>query len=95
MNLIADTLKSVVGLGFLFSAIPTLMTLYVVENTTTEDYGPSFSAATLAFGVAQVLSPPIGGYLADLNGDFTFVFALAALLGLVGLVITLRLPKTM
>ena len=89
------TLIACIGLGFLFSAIPTLMTLYVVENTTTEDYGPSFSAATLAFGVAQVLSPPIGGYLADRTGDFTFVFALAALLGVVGLVITLRLPKSM
>ena len=87
------TLIACVGLGFLFSALPTLMTLYVVENTTTEDYGPSFSAATLAFGVAQVISPPIGGFLADLTGAFTLVFVLAAGLGVLGLVITLSLPK--
>lgn len=87
------TLVACVGLGFLFSALPTLMTLYVVENTTSEDYGPSFSAATLAFGVAQVISPPVGGFLADLTGAFTLVFLLAAGLGILGLLITLWLPK--
>jgi predicted MFS family arabinose efflux permease len=47
-----------IGIGFLFGAIPTLMTLYVVENTTAQDYGPSFAAATLSFGIAQTISPP-------------------------------------
>jgi len=81
------------GIGFLFGAIPTLMTLYVVENTTAQDYGPSFAAATLAFGIAQTISPPIGGFIADLSGSFTYVFLLAALMSVVGLVAALRLPQ--
>ena len=80
------------GLGLLFSAFPILITLYVVQNTTPEDYGPSFSAATLAFGVTQIISPPVGGLIADMTGSFTLVFILAGLMGLLGLAATLRLP---
>lgn len=86
-------LAACIGIGFLFGAIPTLMTLYVVENTTSQDYGPSFAAATLAFGIAQTISPPIGGFIADLTGSFTYVFLLAACMSIVGLAAALRLPR--
>jgi OFA family oxalate/formate antiporter-like MFS transporter len=86
-------LAACVGIGFLFGAIPTLMTLYVVENTTAQDYGPSFAAATLAFGIAQTISPPIGGFIADLTGSFTFVFLLAAFMSIIGLFAALQLPR--
>ncbi|MED5346837.1 MAG: MFS transporter, partial [Pseudomonadota bacterium] len=81
-------------LGLLFSGLPILITLYVVENTTSADYGPSFAAATLAFGIAQTVAPPIGGVIADQSGTFLFVFLLSAATSLVGLVAALRLPKT-
>ena len=83
-----------VVLGLLFSGLPILITLYVVENTTAADYGPSFAAATLAFGIAQTVAPPIGGVIADQSGSFLFVFLLSAATSLVGLVAALRLPKT-
>ena len=82
------------GIGFLFSSLPSLITLYVVENTTAEDYGASFAAATLVFGVAQTISPPIGGWIADMSGSFTLVFLLSAVTSLVGLAAVLRLPRT-
>ena len=82
-----------IGLGLLFSAFPILITLYVVQNTTPEDYGPSFSAATLAFGVTQIISPPVGGLIADITGSFTLVFILAGFMGLLGMLATLRLPS--
>jgi predicted MFS family arabinose efflux permease len=82
------------GLGLLFSALPTLITLYVVNNTTTTDYGPSFSAATLVFGLAQTLSPATGGLIADATGSFWVVFLLAAGLGFIGLLAAWRLPHT-
>ncbi len=87
------TLAACVGLGLLFSGLPTLMTIYVVENTTAEDYGPSFAAATLAFGIAQTISPPIGGFIADLSGSFTLVFLLSGAMGIVGLMASLQLPR--
>ena len=81
-------------LGFLFSALPILITLYVVENTSAEDYGPAFSAATLAFGVAQVISPPIGGLIADGFGSFLGVFILSGGMSILGLFAALRLPRS-
>jgi len=86
------TLIACVGLGFLFSGIPTLMTLYVVENTTAQGYGPSFAAGTLAFGIAQTVSPPIGGFIADLSGSFVLVFLLASLMGVAGVIASLQFP---
>jgi len=79
--------------GLLFSGIPTMITLYVVTNTTVDDYGPAFSAATLAFGVSQMISPQIGGAIADLAGSFTTVFLLSAAVAAVGVVMSLRLPR--
>jgi predicted MFS family arabinose efflux permease len=87
------TLLASVGLGLLFSGLPSLITLYVVENTLVQDYGPSFAAATLAFGLAQTISPPIGGLLADLTGSFLVVFVLSGLVGFIGLLTSLQLPK--
>ena len=89
----AVTLPAAIAIGLLFAGIPSMITLYVVENTTVEDYGPSFAAATLAFGVAQMISPQIGGVLADLTGSFTTVFLLSAALAATGLIAALRLPK--
>mgnify|MGYP006140044231 CR=1 FL=1 len=87
------TLIACIGLGFLFSGLPSLITLYVVANTSNHDYGPSFAAATLAFGVAQTISPPIGGFLADMSGSFTIVFLLSSAMGVIGLIASLQLPK--
>jgi predicted MFS family arabinose efflux permease len=80
-------------LGFLFAAIPTVTTLYVVQNTTTDDYGPSFAAATLAFGVAQMMSPQLGGFIADLTGSFALVFVLSSALAITGMIAALQLPR--
>jgi predicted MFS family arabinose efflux permease len=90
---LASTLAASVAVGLLFTAMPTLFTLYVVDNTTVEDYGPSFAAATFAFGVAQMISPQLGGYLADATGSFTLVFLLSASLAVFGLAVVLRLPR--
>ena len=64
----------------------------VIDNTTVDDYGPSFAAATLAFGVAQMLSPQLGGFIADLTGSFTAVFLLSSALAATGMIAAQLLP---
>ena len=91
---VAVTLPGAVAIGLFFAGIPSMITLYVVENTAVDDYGPSFAAATLAFGVAQMISPQIGGLLADLTGSFTIVFALSAAVAATGALAAIQLPKT-
>lgn len=90
----ALTLSACFGLGLLFAAVPTLVTLFVVQNTTAEDYGPSFAAATLSFGIAQTIAPPIGGFIADQSGTFFYVFLLSGAVSLIGMVASLGLPQT-
>jgi len=86
------TLIAVVGLGMLFTSLPGLVTVVVVENTSANDYGPAYSAITLAFGLAQTISPQVGGVIADLTGSFTWVFVLSSMFGVLGLVAARALP---
>ena len=87
------TLLSIAGLGILFTSLPALVTLYVVENTSGNDYGPAYSAITLAFGIAQTISPQIGGLIADATGSFTWVFILSSAIGVLGLLASRKLPN--
>lgn len=86
------TFAASIATGILFTSMPTLLTVYVISNTTAEDYGPAFAAGTFAFGVAQMVSPQLGGFVADAAGSFTPVFLLSAGLAAIGLASSLRLP---
>lgn len=81
------------GIGLMFSGMPAVITAYIVDHTDTNSYGPAFSAATLAFGVTQMISPQIGGSLADALGSFTWVFVLSAVVSWIGAAFSLRLPR--
>ncbi|MXX43690.1 MAG: YbfB/YjiJ family MFS transporter [Acidimicrobiales bacterium] len=82
-----------VAVGMLFAAMPTVLTVYVVSNTAADDYGPAFAATTFCFGVAQMISPQLGGFIADAAGSFTPVFLLSAALAVVGMFASLGLPR--
>lgn len=81
-----------IGVGLMFSGMPALIVAHIVDHTDTDNYGPAFSAATLAFGVMQMISPQIGGAIADALGSFTWVFVLSAAVSLAGAVSASRLP---
>ena len=82
-----------IGAGLGFSGAPSLITGHIVAHTDNSTYGPAFAAATLSFGVAQMISPQIGGLIADATGSFTTVFALSATLAMVGALAASRLPR--
>ena len=73
-----------VGIGLMFSGMPALLIAHIVDHTDVDTYGPAFSAATLAFGATQMISPQIGGVIADAAGSFTWVFVLSALVSFAG-----------
>ncbi len=77
-------LVSTVVVGIMFSGIPATIIAHVVAHADERSFGPVFSATTLAFGIAQAVSPQIGGAIADWRGSFTLVFGLAAVVALVG-----------
>jgi MFS family permease len=80
------------GLGLTFGGLAAVTASYVVRHTTQVRFGPSYAAATFAFGVSQMLSPQVGGALADATGSFTIVFALSAGFALCGAIAASRLP---
>ena len=55
-------------------------------------YGPAYSAATLAFGAAQMAAPQVGGLIADWRDSFTLVFVLSAAVAVFGAFVSARLP---
>ncbi len=82
----------VIGVGVTFSGLPAVIAAYVVDATDAVTYGPAYSAATLAFGVAQMCAPQVGGFIADAQGSFTPVFLLSAAVSVAGAFLSSRLP---
>jgi len=80
------------GLGLTFGGLATVIAAYIVDNTDPLTYGPSYAAATFAFGVAQMLSPQAGGLIADWQGSFTLVFVLSSVVMMGGSMFALLLP---
>ncbi len=90
---LVPTMALSVAVGLLFASMPSVLTVYVVNNTATDDYGPAFSAVTFSFGIAQMISPQLGGFIADTAGTFAPVFLLSAALAVVGMFASLGLPR--
>ncbi len=86
-------LVSTVLVGIMFSGIPATIIAHVVAHADERSFGPVFSATTLAFGIAQAVSPQIGGAIADWRGSFTLVFWLAAAVALIGAMAAWSLPE--
>lgn len=81
-----------IGVGLAFAGLPTVIAAYVIDATDAVTFGPAYSAATLAFGIAQMAAPQVGGAIADWRGSFTGVFLLSAAVALAGALVCGRLP---
>lgn len=81
-------------LGTMFSGVPSVIAVYIVQHSDATTYGPRYAVATLAFGVAQVSAPQLGGFIADVTGTFTVVFLLSAFMAMVGAGASWQLPRT-
>lgn len=79
--------------GILFGGLPSVIAAYMIDRTDTTTYGPTYAAATFAFGLAQVISPQVGGLLADWQGSFLWVFILSAAVMASGSLFAFALPK--
>lgn len=79
--------------GFTAWSIPTIMAAAAGDEA-----GPGLAPAclgfiTLFFGLGQALGPYVGGRLADAAGSFTGPFILAAIVSIVGCVLSLGIKK--
>jgi predicted MFS family arabinose efflux permease len=86
---------SAVAFGLMMSGLPTVIAAHLADVLTPREFAGAFGRCTLAFGVAQLCGPPLGGVLAERTGAFSVSFVLAAsvaLLGAAASVAVLRAP---
>jgi predicted MFS family arabinose efflux permease len=83
--------------GAMMSGLPAVIAAHLADSLTPREFAGAFGRCTLAFGVAQLCGPPLGGVLAESTGSFLVPFLLAA--GVAGLgaalsVDVVRAPRT-
>ncbi|MEY9211745.1 YbfB/YjiJ family MFS transporter [Thermobifida halotolerans] len=80
--------------GLVMTSVGTVMVAYLGDVLTPDRMGTAFGSVTAALGLAQVVAPPIGGWLADATGSFSVVFHLACAAGVLAGIIAVFLPST-
>ena len=75
---------SAVAFGLMMSGLPAVIAAHLADVLTPREFAGAFGRCTLAFGVAQLCGPPLGGVLAESTGTFTVPFLVAAVVALGG-----------
>lgn len=79
--------------GIFASGLPAAVAAYVADHLEPAGVAAAFGVVTLAFGVAQTIGPPLGGFLADATDGFTWTFLLAAVAHGIGAASAVMLPR--
>lgn len=81
-----EPLASTSGLlfGLMMTGVPAVIAAHLSDFLTPREFAGAFGRCTLAFGLMQVLGPPLGGFLAETTGGFLLPFLLAGLVAAAG-----------
>ena len=69
---------SAAAFGLMMSGLPAVIAAHLSDHLTPREFAGAFGRCTLAFGVAQLCGPPLGGVLAEAAGTFAVPFVVAA-----------------
>jgi len=64
--------------GVLMSGVGATVVAHLSDAMAPEEVPGAFGVLTLAFGAAQCVGPPLGGFLVDATGGFRAAFLLSA-----------------
>ncbi len=76
--------------GAAFTGVPTGVAARIRDHVDGPAFGGAFGVATLGFGFALMLGPPLGGALGDLTGSFQVVFVTSASAAAIGALLAWR-----
>lgn len=79
--------------GLMMSGLPAVIAAHLSDWLTPREFAGAFGRCTLAFGVAQLCGPPLGGVLAESTSSFTVAFVLAAVAAALGAVMSLAVVR--
>jgi MFS family permease len=69
---------SAILFGLAMSGAPAVLAAHLADSLDPRRFAAAFGAVTLVFGLAQLVGPQLGGWIADGTGSFTTVFLVAA-----------------
>lgn len=69
---------SAVAFGLAMSGTPAVLAAHIADSLDPRRFAAAFGAVTLVFGLAQLVGPQLGGWIADRTGSFSPVFLVAA-----------------
>ncbi len=75
-----------VAFGLAFAGVPTSLAARLSDHLSVQQFGAAFGTITLAFGVAQMVGPQLGGFIGDQTGSFTLVFVVSCVVAVLGAV---------
>lgn len=84
---------SAIGFGLTMSGLPAVIAAHLTDVLTPREFAGAFGRCTLAFGVAQLCGPPLGGLLAESTGSFTVPFVLAAAVAALGAALSVSVVR--
>jgi predicted MFS family arabinose efflux permease len=84
---------SAVVFGLAMSGAPAVLAAHLADWLDPRRFAAAFGAVTLVFGLAQLVGPQLGGWLADRTGGFTTAFLVAAAAALGAAVASATLPR--
>lgn len=69
---------SAIVFGLMMSGLGSVIAAHIADHLEPRSFGAAFGAVTLCFGVAQLLGPQLGGWIAERTGSFALAFWLSA-----------------
>ena len=67
---------------------------YLGDHVRPQDFGAAFGVVTAGFGIAQMIGPRLGGWMADSAGSFRWVFVLDGVVWFAGCAFASALPTS-
>ena len=84
---------SAVVFGLAMSGTPAVLAAHLADFLDPRQFAAAFGAVTLVFGLAQLVGPQLGGWIADRTGSFSIAFLVAAGAALGAAVASATLPR--
>ena len=84
---------SAVVFGLAMSGAPAVLAAHLADYLDPRRFAAAFGAVTLVFGLAQLVGPQLGGWIADRTGSFSTAFLVAAGAALGAAVASATLPR--
>jgi MFS family permease len=87
-----EAVVSAVLFGLAMSGAPAVLAAHLSDVLDPRRFAAAFGAVTLVFGLAQLVGPQLGGWIAERTGSFTPAFLVAAAAALGAAVASATLP---